>query len=195
MPKQEGMIIGLTGPAGCGKTTAADYLVNIHGFKEICFAGPIKRTVSEMFNIPLYHFHDRTLKETRIQRYSNKSPRELLQWFGTDIIREHFDRDFWLKRAFWDLEDIRSLDNSTNIVISDCRFENEACSIRLQKEGKLCHISRDDVDGAGLMSTTAKSHASENGILFQNGDRYITNNGTKECFFEQLDDILSEMCT
>lgn len=44
------MIIGLSGPAGCGKDTAADFLVKNHGFVKVALADPLKRFCMEVFN-------------------------------------------------------------------------------------------------------------------------------------------------
>jgi hypothetical protein len=43
------MIIGLCGPAGSGKDTAADFLVKNHGFVKVAFADPLKRICKDVF--------------------------------------------------------------------------------------------------------------------------------------------------
>ncbi len=43
------MIIGLCGPAGSGKDTAADFLVKNHGFAKVAFADPLKRICKDVF--------------------------------------------------------------------------------------------------------------------------------------------------
>lgn len=44
------MIIGVSGNAGSGKDTIADYLVERHGFKKVAFADPMKRFCKEVFD-------------------------------------------------------------------------------------------------------------------------------------------------
>ena len=53
------MIIGLVGFIGSGKDTAADYLVNFHGFRRDSFAATLKDAVADIFG------WDRTLIEGR----------------------------------------------------------------------------------------------------------------------------------
>ena len=43
------MIIGFVGFIGSGKDTAADYLVNFHGFRRDSFANTLKDAVSHVF--------------------------------------------------------------------------------------------------------------------------------------------------
>ena len=49
------MIIGITGKAGAGKDTVADYLISHEGFKKIALADPIKRLVKDVFEIGRAH--------------------------------------------------------------------------------------------------------------------------------------------
>ena len=56
---------------------------------------------------------------------SNLTPRMMLQYWGTDLVRENFHNDFW----------VASLENklrNTNddVVITDCRFVNEIAAIK-----------------------------------------------------------------
>lgn len=44
--------------------------------------------------------HDQNLKENKIERL-NASPREILQWLGTDIIREEFNKKFNYNGSIW----------------------------------------------------------------------------------------------
>jgi dephospho-CoA kinase len=38
-------LIGLTGPAGCGKDTVAGFLCIVHGFVQVSFAKPIRNAL------------------------------------------------------------------------------------------------------------------------------------------------------
>ena len=53
------MIVGFVGFIGSGKDTAADYLVNFHGFRRDSFAATLKDSVACVFG------WDRTLLEGR----------------------------------------------------------------------------------------------------------------------------------
>jgi hypothetical protein len=130
------MIIGICGFIGSGKDTAADYLVNLHGFRRESFANSLKDAVAQVFG------WDRTMLEGRTKQarewreqvdswwaqrlhIPDLTPRWILQQWGTDVLRKGFHDDIW----------IASLENKLrnsqdNIVISDCRFPNEIRSIK-----------------------------------------------------------------
>ena len=129
------MIIGICGLIGSGKDTAADYLVNFHGYRRESFASSLKDAVASVFG------WDRTMLEGRTsqsrawreqpdewwsQRLGKEiTPRWILQYWGTEVIRNGFNDDMW----------IASLENKIrtsqdNIVITDCRFPNEIKAIR-----------------------------------------------------------------
>ena len=125
------MIVGFVGFIGAGKDTAADYLVNYHGFRRDSFANTLKDAVSNVFGWDRILLEGRT-KEAREWREQvdtwwaerlgmpHLTPRWVLQYWGTDVIRNGFHDDMW----------IASLENKMrktqdNIVISDVRFSNE----------------------------------------------------------------------
>ena len=129
------MIIGFVGFIGSGKDTAADYLVNFHGFRRDSFANTLKDAVAAVFGWDRVLLEGRTkqAREWREQRdewWSNRlgmeiTPRWVLQYWGTEVCRRGFHDDIW----------IASLENKLrtskdNIVISDCRFPNEIKSIK-----------------------------------------------------------------
>lgn len=140
------MIIGFVGLIGAGKDTAADYLVNFHGFRRDSFANTLKDAVANVFG------WDRTLLEGRTKEarewreqpdewWSNRlgkniTPRWVLQYWGTEVCRHGFHDDIW----------IASLENKMrktgdNIVISDVRFPNEIAAIH-NAGGKVIRIKR-----------------------------------------------------
>lgn len=128
------MIIGFVGFIGCGKDTAADYLVNFHGFRRDSFANTLKDAVSCVFGWDRTLLEGRTTearawREQKDEWWTNRlgreiTPRWILQYWGTDVLRNHFHDDIW----------IASLENkmrktADNIVISDVRFPNEIQAI------------------------------------------------------------------
>lgn len=128
------MIIGFVGFIGSGKDTAADYLVNFHGFRRDSFANTLKDAVACVFGWDRTMLEGRTKKsrewrEKPDQWWSQRlgreiTPRLMLQLWGTEVCRQGFHDDIW----------IASLENKMrqtedDIVISDVRFPNEIKAI------------------------------------------------------------------
>ena len=99
-------LIGLTGHAGVGKDTVRSYLhkkyPNTWG---LAFADSLKEAAAQLFGIPLDHFYDSQVKEVT-NPYWNVSPRQIAQFFGTEMVRDHLHKllpemaagDFWIHR-------------------------------------------------------------------------------------------------
>lgn len=124
------LIIALSGFSGCGKDTVADYLVKSHRFKKVSFASHLKDVLSLLFGwerdlLEGSSKESRVWRETPDRFWSQELgypvvPKQMLQYFATDIIRTHLHKDFW---ALSLKKQIKNLNSS--IVISDLRFENE----------------------------------------------------------------------
>lgn len=121
-------IIGLCGPAGSGKTTAAGYLARVYGAKVYAFATPLKQIVGNAFGLSYSQLYGtQAEKEANDERY-NVSPRWLMQRIGTDGIRHVLGDTFWANLI---LADIRQ-DRPKLAVIEDVRFESEATAVRFE---------------------------------------------------------------
>jgi hypothetical protein len=120
------LLVGLCGPAGCGKDTVASFMVQ-RGFHRYALAQPIKSMVSLMLSQPLERWEDREWKEAPIP-WLGRSPRQLAQTLGTEWGREHVDPDLWLKLGMqrWELVKYSAL---PRLVITDIRFVNEAQAV------------------------------------------------------------------
>ena len=210
------MIIGFVGFIGCGKDTAADYLVNYHGFRRDSFANTLKDAVAAVFG------WDRTLLEGRTKearawreqvdtwwadrlKMPHLTPRWVLQYWGTEVCRQNFHDDIW----------IASIENkmrktTDNIVISDVRFPNEIAAIH-RADGKVVRIKRgpdpewyqDAVNvNAGptnLSWAISKQkmselaiHASETSWIGCKIDHTIDNDGSIDSLYEQIKNQVSD---
>lgn len=140
-------IIGICGFMGSGKDTIADYLVNVHGFKRESFANSLKDAVASTFNWDREMLEGRS-KQSRLWREQvdqwwaerldmpELTPRWVLQYFGTEVVRDKFHDDMWIAS----LEN-RLAQSTDDIVITDCRFPNELVAIR-QAGGQCVRVKR-----------------------------------------------------
>ena len=146
------MIIGICGFKSSGKDTIAEYLIKEYGFKKVSFASTLKDIISIMFGwsrdkLEGITKEDREWRE-KIDPWWSKtlkipllSPRYVMQYFGTDLFRNHFHEDIWVKIVENKLHKYLEEDISCNVVITDCRFNNEINMI-LQLGGKIIQVHR-----------------------------------------------------
>jgi hypothetical protein len=211
------MIVGFVGFIGSGKDTAADYLVNFHGFRRDSFANTLKDAVACVFGWDRVLLEGRT-KEARewreqvdpwwAERLSmpNLTPRLMLQLWGTEVCRNGFHDDIW----------IASLENKMrktgdNIVISDVRFPNEIKAIH-NAGGKVIRVKRGpepewyqfaldynkgpngNVGWATGRNRLEKLgiHASETAWVGGNIDVTISNDGTIDALYEAIKNQVSD---
>jgi hypothetical protein len=212
------MIIGFVGFIGSGKDTAADYLVNCHGFRRDSFANTLKDAVAQVFG------WDRTLLEGRTAEarkwreqldvwWSERlnipelTPRWVLQQWGTEVCRQGFHDDIW----------IASLENKMrktrdNIVISDVRFPNEIKAIH-NAGGLVVRIKRGNdpdwyeaalsanrgPDGNSTWSLSKAKlerlgiHASETAWVGGAIDHTVINNTTIDDMCQQIKNLVSDL--
>lgn len=120
------LVVALSGVAGSGKSTAAQYLVDIHGYTRVRFAGPLKAAMAAM------GFQDEHieggLKETPSALLQGKTPRYAMQTLGTEWGRNIIGEDFWT--GLWRSAADHIIDGGGRVVVDDCRFLNEAAAVR-----------------------------------------------------------------
>lgn len=170
------MLIALTGAARSGKDTAGQFFCSTYGFASYAFADPIRAGLRAALGLTDWHFNEG--KELIIPAYG-KSPRQLMQLFGTDFGRVMVHPDVWFVPAE---EIVRS---TKNLVLTDCRFDNEAAWVHKHK-GYVVHIARDN-------APQVSAHISENGISENLIHFKINNNGTLEELHGSLDSVYSEL--
>lgn len=173
-------LIGITGHAQCGKDTAADYLCKISNaaYWKDSFANPIKGMLGVGLGLDREQLHG-YLKDVVDPRFG-KTPRQLMQTLGTEWGRELVHPNIWVYAMKSYLEGgVDMIDGRTRYIIPDVRFENEANFIR--KFGVLIHITGRD------NNIKESDHVSEAGVLFQEGDIEIRNDGS-------LNEFLMRVC-
>lgn len=157
------LIIGLCGPAKSGKSLAAEYLINNHGFARVRFAGPLKAMLAAL-GLSQEEIEG-PLKERPCAMLGGKTPRHAMITLGTEWGRDMIDPDLWVNawRAAVD-----RLPEGKPVVVEDCRFHNEAHTIR-SCDGLLVRLDR-RLAGIGV------AHPSEQENFTP--DLRIENNGT-----------------
>lgn len=171
-------IIGLTGPAGSGKDTIADWLESTHGFERLALADPIRLGLQNMLDLSYTVFRP-GIKEQVIP-WLGRSPRELMQTLGTEWGRHMVRRDLWLRVAERTVAAAAAAQNP--IVITDIRFEDEAAWLR-GLGGAIWHVNRPGV-------AEVRGHVSEAGVACGERDVTIYNDGSIEYLFAVVDAVL-----
>lgn len=119
-------IILLVGRKGSGKDTAASMLLPYFEShtRLLSFAAPIKETLVTLFGFPdLSYFNDQDKKERMWPEYcKSHTPRDLMVWFGTDVIRKTFGATFWIDRL---KTEVRKMGAADTVIVTDARFPNE----------------------------------------------------------------------
>lgn len=119
-------LFALAGPAGAGKTTAADYLVRRHGYIRLKFADPLKDMLRAIGLTEAEIEGD--LKEVPSKRLCGQSPRWAMQALGTEWGRRCIGDRFWVN--LWAARAGSVFAHGGRVVVDDCRFLNEAEAIR-----------------------------------------------------------------
>ena len=140
-----GRLIGFAGRKGSGKDTCAAVLVDYSGFERFAFADCMKCICKGLFDLTDEQLHGHS-KDEPDDRYGH-SPRQLLQMFGADFIRDMVSKDFWVEKFRKFMSE--RLDDDPPIVVSDVRFQNEVDVIR-ELGGKVYLINRRAAGAADL---------------------------------------------
>lgn len=165
------MLIGLTGFAGCGKDTAAGFLVRDHGFTRVALADPLRQMLYALNPI----VGARGGVAVRVAdlvdelgwdaaKREHQEIRALLQRLGTEAGRAVLGERVWV-----DLGMLRAR-CVNHAIITDVRYMNEAHAI-LDSGGEVWRITR---PGVGPVN----GHVSDAGLPDEVITRTILNDGS-----------------
>ena len=183
------MLLGLCGYAACGKDTAAQVLLDEFGFHRVAFADPIKQALlalaplvpgpdeGEFLRVSQFAA-DRSWAE--VKEYPEV--RRLMQILGTEVGRNLFDPEIWVKLAERKLTSTLSVGDT---VMTDVRFPNEARLIKTHG-GILVRVTR---PGFGPVNEHVSDRASENWTY----DYQLENKGTVEELHQKMRDLVAEL--
>lgn len=205
------MLVAIVGSIGSGKDTLSDYLTTVHGFKRESFASSLKDVLSIIFGWDRSMLEGRTpqsraWREEVDEWWANRlniphlTPRWVLQNFATEVCRESFHDDIWIASL-----EKKLLENTNDLVITDCRFPNEIAAIQ-NAGGKIIRINRGqepewasyvsdalkgDLTSINILTDNYKIHQSEWIWYNANFDLVIENNGTIDELYTKINDFIN----
>jgi len=177
-------LISVSGPAGAGKSTVAK-IAESRGYVTVSLADPIKRAVKEIWD-----FSDRQLwgpSEARneIDPRCGRSPREILQHFGTEHAR-YMHPDVWIRYAMRVIKRLEEGDcyyvpqvglitnfltpPPSGVIIPDVRYPNELEAVRSM--GGECWW-KDPASASHQLQGATAQHPSENSIVRSDCDLWV----------------------
>ncbi len=158
MQTPDPLLIALTGPAGAGKDTVADYLVEHHNYTKLAFADALREEIGRAFDVAVNLLTHRETKEhpmsaLALRRCMNpefiqhvnadlnkpRSPRQIMQWWGTEYRRtqnSHYWVDTFMTRLIREHQQGRY-----RFVVTDVRRTIEADLLR-ELRASLWQITR-----------------------------------------------------
>ena len=129
------MILALSGLAGCGKSTAAAYLAERHGFARVRFAGPLKAMLRAFLAeagtpaAEIERMIEGDRKQAPAPELAGRTPRYVMQTLGTEFGRDMIHPDLWTMA--WTAGASAALAaGAPGVVVEDCRFPNEVAAVR-----------------------------------------------------------------
>ena len=188
------MIIGLCGLIGSGKNTVAEHLMEQHYYISVSFAETLKDAAACIFGWDRDMLEgatpeDRAARELKDEWWSERlgfdvSPRYMLQYMGTEVMRNNLHPDIWALSA----EKLIKENPWEQYVFTDVRFPNEAAMIR-RIGGKVWHVRR-GILPEWFGRNPEHIHASETAWNNETFDATIYNDGTIEDLKTTIDNLL-----
>ena len=174
-------IISFTGLKRSGKTVAAFYLEEQHGYTRVNFKDELIVELKKRF--PLLLSELSLLYGLSISDLFVEKPaivRRLMQEYGTNVRRAD-DPFYWVKK--W-VKRIQFKENGgyDKIVVDDCRFKNEADAVD-DMRGTMIKIIRDTGEDVDV-------HVSETEMKDILSDHQIENNDSIQDLHNKLEEIL-----
>lgn len=186
-------VIGITGKKFNGKDTVADYLHDKLDYIKLSYATPLKEACRIMFGFNDEQLYG-SLKETPDPRWKNITPRQVFQYFGTELVRNQMGKliqdigtNFWVICLVNKLNTILKENPNAKIVIPDVRFPDEIEILKkLEFPVLLLRVKRPSLNNSG------DNHDSEKFIDDLEVDHEIINDSTKEELYKKVDNILDD---
>jgi len=191
-----------------GKDTACEFLVNVHNFKRVSFADPLKNITGALTGLDTSNFNDQSLKELPLPQYpvaiADEASVRMLAPFKTSLVVDN-EQYFWTPRAllqyigsamrtispdYWVNTAINEISKQKGrlFCISDLRYKNEAEALkRAFPDDKVVMVK---ISRPGLAESTQQSEIDLKGYAF---DYELVNNTTKEEFETAIDQLVQDI--
>lgn len=138
-------IIALVGNAGAGKSTVAEYLMEVHRYQLVKFAGPLK-TMLRAIGLDDEEIEG-SRKEQPCDLLCGKTPRHAMVTLGTEWGRDQIGENFWA--GLWQEDVAMNLNSGHVVVVDDCRFPNELAAVK-EMGGIVWRIVRPEHAGSSI---------------------------------------------
>lgn len=166
---QNAIIIGLIGKKNSGKDTFANLLMNEGVFKghsaRLAFGDMLKRELGQIIRALLLFSVTSAKVANWIEKHKNSYfvRRWMLQFWGTDIRRRFFGKDYWTRKLYPSIRQAIEDPNISLIVITDVRFHSElelltavgGIPVRIHRDTPVAldsttaHVSERELDNVG----------------------------------------------
>jgi hypothetical protein len=184
-------LIGITGRKFNGKDTVGNYLINKYNYKNIAFAGALKKACQEIFGFTDEQVYGN--EKEIIDEFWKTTPRKILQYIGTDLFRNQLKNiipdigeDIWIQVVKRKIIDIWKENPEQRIVITDVRFQNEVNIIE-ELGGIIIKVSRPSIN------SNIDIHESELQIdnLKISSNIHILNDSSLEDLYDKINYIIT----
>jgi hypothetical protein len=180
------ILIGLTGRAKSGKTTAASYLRG-KGMVQVSYASALKQMLMALGLTSEEIFGEK--KDLPCDLLGGATPRWAMQSLGTEWGRRMIHENLWVNAAIKKVAEYMAqewdpIQRYAGVVVDDVRFPNEAAAIK-QAGGYVYRIARIDNPEIGT-----GTHESEAYIDTMPVDGQVFNGGAIEDLYTAIDSML-----
>lgn len=159
-------LLALGGKKGAGKDSIAKLITIGYGYERVALADALKDELSEIYDIERWEFDAPIIKELH---------RSLMKKHG--MMRREQDPDYWLKKAH--------LFSASNVVVTDCRMENERALVR-SRGGVTLWVHNADAERVADSHATESATASDYDFVIENDKTncMVTMNSIKSVLHE-----------